>query len=190
MLAAAAVSLAHVGVYVILVEFEWRSRVVAWDGSDAILIEIATGAQSPPPRELLLEPLTFKLPPVVIELPGSTDLGEPPGGHDWLVDGAQAAAGVGALSDAGVRSFDTPERPPEKPRKKPFGWDKTHTQRVEIMPGEGIRIRLSDRCDLFVSLIPMAGCSLGTIPARGDLFDGMKEAVELGDWNDSSAVRK
>jgi hypothetical protein len=58
------------------------------------------------------------------------------------------------------------------------------------MPGQGIRIRLNDHCDIFVSLIAMAGCSLGKIPAHGDLFDGLDAPVEFGDWNDSSIVTK
>jgi len=188
-MAAAAVLLAHAGAYVSLAEFESPSAAFARGESDAILIEIDTGLPPPPPPEPQFEPPVLKVPPVALELPEFTGLNDPPGSADWLADGAQAAAAVGGLDGASVRSFGAPERPPEKPRKKPFGWEKSHTQRVEVMPGIGVRIRLSEHCDLLVSLIPMAGCSIGKIPARGDLFDGMHAPVEMGDWKDSPTVR-
>jgi hypothetical protein len=187
---AAVVVLAHLGVYVLLVEARRPTGAVAEDESDAILIAIDVGLPPLLPTELHPEPDAVNLPPVALELPEFSGLSEPSGSADWRADGVQAAAEVGALDGASIRSFGSPERAPDKPRTKPFGWDRSHTHRVEVLPGQGIRFRLNDHCDLFVSFVPMAGCSLGRIPARGDLFDGMNAPVEMGDWKDSSTLTK
>ncbi|MEO8063165.1 MAG: hypothetical protein ABI821_10500 [Pseudomonadota bacterium] len=162
--------------------FEWSPRTVPWNQSDATLIEIDTGAPPPPPPALRFEPPATLPPPVVLELPAPADSNESASINDWLTDGAVAAAAVGGLDGTRARSFGTTERAPGEPRKvKPFGWDKTQTQRLEVIPGIGTRIRLTDHCEVFVTLIPMVGCSLGKIPARGDLFEGMDAPVKPGD---------
>jgi hypothetical protein len=185
-LVAALVLLAHLGGYVLFARFERPSVAIARKEGDSILIEIDLGLPPPPSPELQIEPPAMRLPPVALELPRITGLDEPAASADWLADGARAAAEPGTPGGPAVRSFGTPERPPTKAHEKSFGWDKNHTRRVEVIAGVGVRIRLNDHCDLVVSLIVMAGCSLGTVPARGDLFDGMNAPVEMGDWNDSS----
>jgi hypothetical protein len=60
---------------------------------------------------------------------------------------------------------------PDRKQKSEFGWDRTHTQRIEPIEGGGILIRLSDHCVLVVFPLPFVGCGIGKIPVRGDLFN-------------------
>jgi hypothetical protein len=187
--AAAAVLLAHIAAYMAFTEFRWPAEHTAWRESPSILVALNEEPPIPPPPPFS-RPAMQSAPVVVLELP-EIDPGGLTGASaitDWLAEGSAAAAGVAATDGATIRSFGTAERPAPRPRKaKPFGWDKTHTQRVEAMPGGGISIRLSDRCSLILAPLPLAGCSLGKIEARGDLFDGMKAPVEPGDWKGSAS---
>jgi len=67
---------------------------------------------------------------------------------------------------------------PDRPQKSEFGWDRTHTRRIEPIEGGGILIRLSDHCVLVLFPLPFAGCGIGKIPVRGDLFDHMHDAPQ------------
>jgi hypothetical protein len=99
---------------------------------------------------------------------------------DWYAHGSEAAQR--AAAEPTTRTFDYPKRQPAPREKKPFGWDKTHTERVHALEGGGIGIHLSDNCELILVPLPLAGCALGKRKARGDLFDEMKAPVEPGDW--------
>jgi len=65
---------------------------------------------------------------------------------------------------------------PDRPRKPEFGWDHTHTHRVESIEGGGIAIHLNDHCVLLVFPLPFVGCGIGKIPVRGDLFEHLHDA--------------
>jgi hypothetical protein len=78
--------------------------------------------------------------------------------------------GTGADLDGGLG--------PDRKQKSEFGWDRTHTQRVEPIEGGGILIRLSDHCVLVVFPLPFVGCGIGKIPVRGDLFDHMHDSPQ------------
>jgi hypothetical protein len=67
---------------------------------------------------------------------------------------------------------------PDRKEKSEFGWDRTHTHRIEPIEGGGILIRLSDHCVLVLFPLPFVGCGIGTIPVRGDLFDHMHDAPQ------------
>jgi hypothetical protein len=67
---------------------------------------------------------------------------------------------------------------PDRKQKSEFGWDRTHTQRVEPIEGGGILIRLSDHCVLVLFPLPFVGCGIGKIPVRGDLLDHMHDAPQ------------
>jgi hypothetical protein len=76
-------------------------------------------------------------------------------------------------------AFDQAPRPPE------FHWDPVHANRVVPLAGGGTLVRLNDNCALIISVvIPLVGCTLGKIPARGDLFEHMRDAPEFGAWKD------
>jgi hypothetical protein len=69
---------------------------------------------------------------------------------------------------------------PDRKQKSEFGWDRTHTQRIESIEGGGILLHLSDHCVLLVFPLPFVGCGIGKIPARGDLFDHMHDEPQAG----------
>ena len=187
MLAAALVVLAHVAAYVELRGFLWPTASVTWSESPAVLLEIDPESGPPPPPGLNFPPSATHSPPMVLELP-EPEYAEPLEYTDWLADGARAAAGVIDDQSDRLRSFGIPDRPPARSRQaKPFGWDKAHTQRVEGLSGGGISIRLSDRCSVTFAPLPLGGCSLGKIAARGDLFEGMNAPVELAEWKNSAS---
>jgi hypothetical protein len=62
---------------------------------------------------------------------------------------------------------------PDRKQQAEFGWDHSHTHRVEVMEGGGILIHINDRCALVLFPLPFGGCGIGKIPVRGDLFDHM-----------------
>jgi hypothetical protein len=182
--------LAHAGVLVILID-ESPSGIAIIPGRAGAFLIVVTEVPPTSGAVVRVEAPPLGVPRVVLELPAPVVPAPPSQIHDWMADGQHAAGRIGAREESSVRSFGDPQREAAGPRKaKPFGWDKTHTQRVEVIPGIGTRVRLNDRCDLLVSLIPMVGCSLGRIPARGDLFDEMNGAVELGSPNDFAVLTK
>jgi hypothetical protein len=65
---------------------------------------------------------------------------------------------------------------PDHPRKPEFGWDHTHTHRVESIESGGILIHINDHCVLVVFPLPFVGCGIGKIPVRGDLFEHLHDA--------------
>jgi hypothetical protein len=103
--------------------------------------------------------------------------------YDWHADGTDAArSAADAAAAPATRDFGFPKRAPAPREKKEFGWDKTHTERVQARDGGGIGIHLSDNCDLVIAPFPMAGCAFGKRKTRGDLFDEMQAPPEMGDW--------
>jgi hypothetical protein len=69
---------------------------------------------------------------------------------------------------------------PDPKQKADFGWDYSHTHRVETMEGGGILIHINDRCVLVLFPLPFGGCGIGKIPARGDLLDHMHDEPQAG----------
>lgn len=66
--------------------------------------------------------------------------------------------------------------------KPEFGWSHVQTHRIESLPPGGTLLWINERCALVVNggLLPI--CNLGKTEARGDLFEHMRDAPELGDW--------
>ena len=189
-LVALAIVLSHLAVLSAMLRFPGPAPSVA---SKAVLSElILIDASGIPPRPELHFKRAAGLSTIVItpDLAAPADLDfEPPATGNWAEQGEHAAAGVAAADGASVRAFGSlPHSPPGPRKSRPFGWDKTHTQRVEALPGGRISVRLSDRCGLVLAPLPIGGCSLGKIEARGDLFDEMQAPVEMGDWQDSPAA--
>jgi hypothetical protein len=58
-----------------------------------------------------------------------------------------------------------------------FAWDHPRTHRVEALEGGGGSLLwINDRCFIVMAgLIPFPMCGVGKIPARGDLFDHMRD---------------
>jgi len=121
---------------------------------------------------------------------------QPPAGSSAPAPDWSAHAAVAAEQEAGAiergrgqsRALAPPAsaltRPPV-PHAPPFHWDRAHTQRVEPLATGGTLLHLNERCALVLYfVIPLAGCALGEIPARGDLFDHMRDPPLLGAWKD------
>ena len=192
LLATIAVVSVHVAVLSDLLAYRVPVTQISWDEGEAIVL-IAPGSEEPPPLPPSISldtPAVRSAAAIKLQLPeidpaALTDL---PSSADWFSDGERVAASVAAADGTGVRDFGMAKRPLDRQRKaKPFAWDKTHTERVAALPGGSIRIRLSDRCAVVFAPLPLGGCSLGKVAARGDLFEGMSGAVEPGDWQDTAA---
>jgi hypothetical protein len=131
---------------------------------DTQLVVVPTAAEPPPPPE------------------------EKPAIVDWNAEArltakqhAQSAAapqpraldkhGAGTDFDGGL-GFDQGSAPE-------FGWDHAHTHRVEALEGGGTLLWINDRCFIVMAgMIPFPMCGIGKIPARGDLFDHMRDPKE------------
>jgi hypothetical protein len=62
-----------------------------------------------------------------------------------------------------------------------FHWDHACTHRVEPLQGGGTLINLNDSCVIVIFvMMPVAACRLGHSPARGDLFEHMRDGPEFG----------
>ena len=71
---------------------------------------------------------------------------------------------------------------PEIHSKPEFGWQRWRLHRVEALAEGGFVVHLNERCVLVISALLLPACKIGKIPARGDLFEHMDDAPELGDW--------
>jgi hypothetical protein len=65
----------------------------------------------------------------------------------------------------------------DSPRQDPI-WNYAATHRVEELPFGGLVININDRCAMILAPLPFGGCRIGKIPARGNLFDHMKDTPE------------
>jgi hypothetical protein len=65
-----------------------------------------------------------------------------------------------------------------------FHWYRANTRRFEPLRNGGMLINLSDNCALIIFPFPLLGCTLEKVPARGDLFDHMRDAPEFGAWKE------
>jgi len=68
--------------------------------------------------------------------------------------------------------------------KSDFGWNEASTKRVEGLEGGGMVLRLSERCAIVFLPVPLPGCALGEIKARGDLFEHLDDPPRLGERKD------
>lgn len=110
---------------------------------------------------------------------------QPPATIDWNSEAAMAieqqarsamAAPPRALDKHGKGADLNGGLGPDHKPSPEFGWDRSHTHRVQSMEGGGIVIALNDHCVLVLFPLPFGGCGIGKIPVRGDLFDHMHDA--------------
>lgn len=64
---------------------------------------------------------------------------------------------------------------PDRPAKPEFGWDQNQLHRVEGIDGGGILVHINDHCVFVLFPFPFAGCGIGKIPVRGDLFEHLHD---------------
>jgi hypothetical protein len=101
---------------------------------------------------------------------------------DWNaeLDRAAKSASLGEPSQA-QRDFGFPHAAPSAPAKPAeFGWDRIHAHRIEAVPGGGLAIHLNDHCVFLLLPLPFLGCSIGSKPANGELFDHMHDEPHIG----------
>jgi hypothetical protein len=158
-----------------------------------VLLPARTPAPSQGPEPPVREPRILPAPirpsaPLPITPPTSSITpGEPlkSPSVDWH-EQAQAAAARQAeeMNRPGAGPRAAPSQPviPTQPRPE-FGWDHARTHRVEAIEGGGMLVWINDRCAVVITLLAMPVCKIGTIPARGDLFDHMGETT-VGDWKE------
>jgi hypothetical protein len=106
---------------------------------------------------------------------------------DWADELSRAAAGaVPAAPIQTPKDFGFPHAPtPQPPTTEHFGWDHTHTHRVESIAGGGLLINLNDNCVLVLNPLPFASCAPGKRKANGDLFKHMHDPSAANDDGDS-----
>jgi hypothetical protein len=187
-LAVAAVLLLHAAA--VLAPLVMHRRASQTFGNEPTLIWLDLPAPVAAPSQAdIRAPAPTASPQIVVRPPDSVAIQtpEPESRIDWRAAAEIAANGITSLDGTEPKSFGAPPRAPVEPRdRKPFGWDRSRTNRVESMPSGGLVINLNDHCALVIAPILFGGCSLGKIEARGDLFDEMKAPPQLGDWKDSS----
>jgi hypothetical protein len=76
---------------------------------------------------------------------------------------------------------------PDREGKPEFGWDRSHTHRVESLEGGALLIHINDRCVVVLMPFPLPFCGIGKIPARGDLLDHMHDEPQA-DGNPKNIV--
>jgi hypothetical protein len=120
--------------------------------------------------------------------PNAFELEKPPPTIDWSAEANLAAKrqaevatarqpraldkhGAGADLNGGL---------PDHRDGSDFGWDRSHTHRVETAEGGGVVIHLNDRCVLVLMPFPFPFCGVGKIPVRGDLLDHMHDEPQAG----------
>ncbi|HXS91082.1 MAG TPA: hypothetical protein VN705_17120 [Steroidobacteraceae bacterium] len=152
----------------------------------ALLPDTKNRAQRPPPiaplapEQLPAAPLPATPFPQLIA-PSERDATHEPASVDWQRQGEEVAR---------EHALESQKQPDHKndggpPKPKPeFGWDRSRAHRVEPLEGGGVLVRINDRCAVVITLIAMPVCQIGTKPARGDLFEHMRDAPTLGDWKD------
>lgn len=68
--------------------------------------------------------------------------------------------------------FDFAHAYPKQPTKPPqIAWDYAATHRIEALPQGGTLIHLGDNCVLLIAPLPLVFCSIGKLPANGNLFE-------------------
>ena len=98
-------------------------------------------------------------------------------GPDWNAELERAAKGaVPGAAPSPPRDFGFPHAVPAPPKPTQFGWDRSHTHRVELLPEGGMVISLSDNCILVLAPLPIALCGIGKQKPNGELFNHLHDA--------------
>jgi hypothetical protein len=112
-----------------------------------------------------------------------------PPAPDWRHE-MQIAANNEIEAEERKRHKPSPLAPHDFSRVKPgstdysksqFGWSHAATHRVEEIPTGGLLININDRCFIAWVIFPFPLCKVGKMPARGDLFQHMKDPPALGE---------
>jgi hypothetical protein len=188
---------AHLGALLLLVILTHKQRVPRVEESPLLVMLLAPVVSpalrpQPPPhgRDTTRSQRTNALQPEA-RAPLAPAASEKSPTIDWAAEGHAAVEQQieedertrrhgGALGPRHSDAFASPKRKPE------FHWDYARTHRVEPLSGGiGVAVHLNDHCALILFwLIPMAGCTVGKIPVRGDLFEHMRDPPGSGEWKE------
>jgi hypothetical protein len=189
------VAAAHLGALLLIAALTRCQRLHLTAEADALLVVLLPPEPSRLPPRNPRQPFRVTNSPRTPAAPAVPAAGKAPATAtatnaitiDWAAEATRAAR-VQAEEDELARrraaalhdpAFDQAPRPPE------FHWDPVRANRVVPLAGGGTLIRLNDNCALIITVvIPLVGCSLGKIPARGDLFEHMRDAPAFGAWKD------
>lgn len=146
------------------------------------------GGRAKPRRHITAPAVSAGATPPVAIPPAASAAAAPvtlPAETDWAAE-ARAAAGREIEEEERARRQAAAFGPrhsnvfaPPKHRLE-FHWDHARTHRIEPLKGGlGVAVNINDHCALILfGLIPMAGCTVGKIPVRGDLFEHMRDPPE------------
>ena len=130
------------------------------------------------PREAAVHPLEKASEPIQSSAPVAIDWAkEAERAAARQIDADEAAARrAGALSAHDKAPSSLAPLPPAGPQ---FGWSHAATHRLESFPG-GIILNLTDRCAIVFAVMLIPVCKVGDMEPRGDLFEHMDDAPQLG----------
>jgi hypothetical protein len=138
------------------------------------------------PRKKPAEPRDTQL--LTIPMPTQPSAVKPAAPIDWNAEAALAveqqarlamSSRPRALDKHGAGADLNGGLGPDREGKPEFGWDRSHTQRVESLEGGGILIHVNERCVVVLIPFPFPFCGIGKIPARGDLLDHIRDAQQV-----------
>lgn len=179
----------------LLVALRWVTRAGMRSEESLVFLALPDPARTPaqtasarsPPRKKPLASRDKQL--VTIPTPAQPSTAEKlPAPIDWNAEADSAvrqqaqlamAAQPRALDKHGAGADLNGGLGPDRGNKPEFGWDRSHTHRVESLEGGGILIHINDRCIVVLIPFPIAFCGIGKIPPRGDLLDHMHDAPQL-----------
>lgn len=155
---------------------------------DPVRSRAPASPESTPPHKKPVEPRDTQI--VTIPRPAEqspaqqSPADKPPAPIDWSGEAALAikhqaelarATPPRALDKHGAGADFNGGLGPDREGKPEFGWDRSHTHRVESLEGGGLLIHINDRCVVVLIPFPLPFCGIGKISARGDLLDHMHD---------------
>jgi hypothetical protein len=150
---------------------------------DPAQVPAAAASVAAPPRKKPVAPRDTQI--VTIPTPAQPSAADkPPAPIDWNSESeltikrqAELARAVPprALDKHGAGADFNGGLSPDREAKPEFGWDRSHTHRVESLEGGGLLIHINDRCVVVLMPFPLPFCGIGKIPVRGDLLDHMHD---------------
>jgi hypothetical protein len=155
-----------------------------------------TNTPSEPTQTRATKPKYPKRVPRLAKSPGTTAAPQPPApsqaitqpAPDWRRELQIAANNQLARSQAGrdepsvlaPHDFSGVKPGSTDDSRREFGWDTSAIHRFEGFPGLGV-LQINERCAIaWMVIYIFPACKIGKMPARGNLFDQMKEAPEPG----------
>jgi hypothetical protein len=184
----------------LLIATRWVTRVTMRSEESLVFLALpesvrtATHPVSAPAAPHKKPPASHDLITVPMPTPSADE--NPPATSDWNAEADLAlkqqallalAPPPRALDKHGAGADLNGGLGPDHTQKEEFGWDRSHTHRVESLEGGGMLIHINDRCILVLMPFPLPFCGIGKIPARGDLLDHMHDAPQA-DGNSKNAA--